>query len=155
MPRVAEPAPTPEAVVPRISYVVARLERAVRAAINDRVRPFGLTTQQYTTLSILGRRGGLSNAQLARRANMTPQSMSELIEALESKGLIVRTAHPSHRRVFPASLTPKGGRVLSACDAAVDELEDEMLRELTHAERERLRAGLIAAARGLNAGFPR
>ncbi|HSP72095.1 MAG TPA: MarR family transcriptional regulator [Gaiellaceae bacterium] len=152
---MAEAVPTPESVEPRISYVIARVERAVRAAISDRVRPFGLTTQQYTTLSILGHKGGLSNAQLARRANMTPQSMSELIEALETKGLLVRKAHPNHRRVFPASLTPKGCRVLTACDAAVDELEDEMLRELSCAERDRLRDGLIAAARGLNAGFPR
>ena len=42
----------------RISYVIARLERAVRAAINERVSPYGLTTLQYTTLSVLGRRGG-------------------------------------------------------------------------------------------------
>ncbi|HEY6016402.1 MAG TPA: MarR family transcriptional regulator [Gaiellaceae bacterium] len=152
---MAEAVPTPEPVEPRISYVIARVERAVRAAINDRVRPFGLTTQQYTTLSILGHKGGLSNAQLARRTNMTPQSMSELIEALESKGLLVRKAHPNHRRVFPASLTPKGCKVLTACDAAVDDMEDEMLRELAHDERERLRASLITAARGLNAGFPR
>jgi len=42
---------------PRISYVVARLERAVRQAINELVKPYGLTTLQYTTLSVLGRRG--------------------------------------------------------------------------------------------------
>ena len=50
-------------------------------------KPYGLTTLQYTTLSVLGRQGRpLSNAQLARRAYMTPQAMSEVIEALESKG---------------------------------------------------------------------
>lgn len=146
---------TEVAAKPRISYVVARVERAVRAAIAERVRPFGLTTQQYTTLSILGHRGELSNAQLARRAYMTPQSMSELIEALEQKGLVVRGRHPSHRRVFPAKLTPRGCEVLTACDAAVDEMEEEMLRELDAAERERLREALVAAARALNAGFPR
>ena len=56
---------------PRISYVVARLECAVRQAIAERVRPHALTTLQYTTLSVLGRRGQLSNAQLARRSYMT------------------------------------------------------------------------------------
>ena len=45
-------------IEPRISYVIARLERAVRAAINERVQPYGLTPLQYTTLSVLGRRGG-------------------------------------------------------------------------------------------------
>ena len=87
---------------PRVSYVVARLERALRYAINERVSEYGLTTLQYTTLSILGRRrGGLSNAQLARRAYMTPQSMSEVIDALERAGLIVRNP-PSEPPPCPA-----------------------------------------------------
>jgi DNA-binding MarR family transcriptional regulator len=155
---VTEPAPIPEPVhespEPRISYVVARLERALRVEINERVRPHGLTTLQYTTLSILGRRGELSNAQLARRAYMTPQSMSEVIEALEQKGLVERTPHPNHRRVFPAALTQKGRKVLEACDAAVDELEREMLAELTPHQVKSLRNGLISAVRALHAGFP-
>ena len=144
-----------EAVEPRISYVVARLERAVRAAVNERVRPHGLTSLQYTTLSVLGARGQpLSNAQLARRAYMTPQSMIEVIDALERKGLIRRDPHPSHRRVFPATMTAKGRRVLTACDSAVAEMEEEMLAGLSSDERESLVAGLKACVRALHAGFP-
>lgn len=143
------------AVEPRISYVLARLERAVRAAINERVRPFDLTTLQYTTLSVLGARGQpLSNAQLARRAYMTPQSMIEVIDALERKGLIRRDPHPNHRRVYPATLTAKGRRVLAACDAAVEEMEEQMLAELSTEERESLLAWLKACVRALHAGFP-
>jgi DNA-binding MarR family transcriptional regulator len=144
-----------EAVEPRISYVIARLERAVRAAVNERVRPHGLTTLQYTTLSVLGARGQpLSNAQLARRAYMTPQSMIEVIDALERKGLIRRDPHPSHRRVFPATMTAKGLRVLKACDAAVEQMEEEMLAELSIDERESLLVGLKSCVRALHAGFP-
>lgn len=143
------------AVEPRISYVIARLERAVRAAINQRLRPFGLTTLQYTTLSVLGARGQpLSNAQLARRAYMTPQSMIEVIDALERKGLIRRGPHPNHRRVYPATLTAKGRRVLAACDVAVEEMEEEMLGELGTGERETLLASLKTCVRSLHAGFP-
>ncbi|HSC90778.1 MAG TPA: MarR family transcriptional regulator [Gaiellaceae bacterium] len=143
------------AVEPRISYVIARLERAVRAAINQRLRPFGLTTLQYTTLSVLGARGQpLSNAQLARRAYMTPQSMIEVIDALERKGLIRRGPHPNHRRVYPATLTAKGRRVLAACDVAVEEMEEEMLAELDTDERETLLASLKICVRSLHAGFP-
>jgi DNA-binding MarR family transcriptional regulator len=143
-------------VQPRISYVIARLERAVRAAINERVRPYGLTTLQYTTLSVLGRRGEpLSNAQLARRAYMTPQAMSEVLEALERKQLIQRSPHPNHRRVFPASLTAKGRRVLAACDDAVEEMEEEMLRELSPSARDAFAEALKSCVRALHAGFPR
>jgi DNA-binding MarR family transcriptional regulator len=141
-------------VEPRLSYVIARLERALRAAINDRVKPHGLTTLQYTTLSVLGTRGELSNAQLARRSYMTPQAMSEVIEALEAKGLIRRDPHPNHRRIYPAALTAKGREVLSECDRAVDELEEQVLRDLSPTERAGLANGLMAAVRSLHAGFP-
>ena len=158
MESVTEPAQLPEPdhqqPEPRVSYVVARLERAVRVEINERVKPHGLTTLQYTTLSILGWRDELSNAQLARRAYMTPQSMSEVLDALEQKGLVERTPHPNHRRVFPAALTAKGRKVLEACDAAVDELEREMLADLTPHQVKSLRNGLVSAVRALHAGFP-
>lgn len=142
-------------VEPRISYVIARLERAVRAGVNERVRPHGLTTLQYTTLSVLGSRGRpLSNAQLARRAYMTPQAMIEVLNALERKGLIRRDTHPNHRRVYPASLTDQGRRVLAECDAGVDALEDEMLSGLAPEERELFAEWLKACVRALHAGLP-
>jgi DNA-binding MarR family transcriptional regulator len=144
-----------EAGEPRVSYVVARLERTLRHAINERVREHGLTTLQYTTLSVLGRRGGgLSNAQLARRSYMTPQSMSEVIEALEQRGLIERAPHPSHRRVLPATLTSKGREVLAVCEHAVGALEEEMMRELSAGERATLLEALKSCVRSLSAGFP-
>ena len=142
---------------PRTSYVVARLERAIRHEVNKRVKRYGLTTLQYATLSILGSRGsraGLSNSQLARRAYMTPQSMSEVLQALERKGLVERNPHPNHSRVFPAALTNEGRRVLRACDEVVDGFEREMFADLTPKQEESLRQSLLSAVRALNAGFP-
>jgi DNA-binding MarR family transcriptional regulator len=142
-------------VEPRISYVIARLERAVRAQINERLRPHGLTTLQYTTLSVLGSRGQpLSNAQLARRAYMTPQAMIEVLNALEEKGLIRRDPHPNHRRVYPASVTDEGRRVLTICDASVEEMEEEMLAGLDPAQRELFAEWLKECVRALHAGLP-
>lgn len=143
------------AAEPRISYAVARLERAVRAAIAERVRPHGLTTLQYTTLSVLERHGApLSNAQLARRAYMSPQSMSEVIDALEKKGLIRRNPHPNHGRQLPATLTAKGRRVLVDCERMVDEMEGVMLADLTARQQTAFREALKSAVRALAAGFP-
>jgi DNA-binding MarR family transcriptional regulator len=147
--------PPRDLVEPRVSYVVARLERAVRQGINERLRPYGLTTLQYTTLSVLGaRRDGLSNAQLARRSFMTPQAMGEVIEALEAAGFVKRNRHPNHRRVFPATMTAKGRRVLSACDDAVGEMEEEMLRDLSPSERAALLEALQSCVRSLHGGLP-
>ena len=88
----------------------------------------------------------LSNAQLARRSYMTPQAMSEVIDALAKKGLIKRNPHPNHGRLLPATLTARGRRVLAACEDAVDEMEDVMLAGLNTRERAAFRKALKSAS---------
>ena len=140
---------------PGVSYAVARLHQRLFAGITERVAPYGLTTLQFTTLSVLGRHDTpLSTSQLARRAFMTPQSMSEVIHALERKGLIKRAPDPNHRRTLPATLTGKGRRLLSACEKAVAEFEDSMLDGFTDKDRAALLDMVKAAVRNLGGGFP-
>ena len=139
---------------PRLSYVIGRLDRMLRRRLAAAVEPAGLTLPAYTALSVLRAEDGLSNAQLARRTYVTPQAMSEVVAALEAKGLIERSQHPSHRRIYPATLTDRGRTVLADCDRTVDELERQMLRDLSPQERAGLAAALLSAARSLNTGFP-
>jgi DNA-binding MarR family transcriptional regulator len=140
---------------PGVSYAVARLHQRLFASITERVAPYGLTTLQFTTLSVLSRHGEpLSTSQLARRAFMTPQSMSEVIHALERNGLIRRNPDPNHRRTLPATVTAKGRRVLAACDEAVADFEDSMLEGFSEKDRVAFRNMVMAAVRNLGGGFP-
>ena len=85
---------------------------------------------------------------------MTPQAMGEVIEALERAGCVKRNPHPNHRRVFPATMTAKGRRVLQACDDAVCEMEEEMMRDLNPSERAALLESLRSCVRSLQGGLP-
>jgi DNA-binding MarR family transcriptional regulator len=140
---------------PRLSYAIARLQQRVLAGVSERVAQHDLTALQFTTLSVLSRHGApLSTSQLARRAFMTPQSMSEVIHALERKGLIKRNPHPNHRRTLPATLTPKGRRVLAACEESVSEFEEIMLGGFSASDRAAFLDMTKAAVRNLAGGFP-
>lgn len=136
----------------RVSYVIARLERAMRVRIAAAVAPHGLTVPQYTTLSVMRDREGLSNAQLARRSYVTRQSMGEVIRGLEEAGLIERRPHPDHRRTLRTAITPEGNRILAACDADVSEIEEQMLSGLSADQRGDVFAALTAAVHNLGAG---
>ena len=68
--------PALEQSEPRLSYVVARLERALRLDINERVGPYGLTTGQYTTLSIL-EHGGAALERAARPPRVHDAAIDE------------------------------------------------------------------------------
>ena len=138
---------------PRLSYVIGRLDRALRREIGALVAPFGLTVPKYTALSILRDRPGLSNAQLARRSYVTPQSMNEVLAALEQDGLIVRSPAPNHGKVVELALSERAGELLAACDLAITHMENAMLADLDEAGREQLREALIGCVYRLGAGF--
>jgi DNA-binding MarR family transcriptional regulator len=142
-----------EALPLRISYVIARLDRILRQQIAHCVEPYQLTVSHYTALSILGRRGGLSNAQLARRTYVSPQAMNQLLDQLEHAGLILREPHVNHGRILATQLTEHGKAVLAACDAAVDRLEAEIFGEFSAEERNHLRQTLVTCVRSLHGGF--
>jgi DNA-binding MarR family transcriptional regulator len=129
---------------PSLVYVIGRVGQGVRRELRARLAPLGLSVPDVTTLSVLRGRSGLSNAQLARRALITPQSMLEVLASLERRGLVVRRADAANARIMRAELTASGRRSLARADAVIAKLEDELLDAVAPAAREQLRGGLLA-----------
>jgi DNA-binding MarR family transcriptional regulator len=126
----------------RLTYLVKRLEMAERAHMEDMLRPLGVTLHQYTALSILEYREGLSSAQLARRHFVSPQAMNQMIAVMERDELIERRADPANRKILRAWLTDRGKQVLHSCHQLVDELEKRMLAALTPEQASTFRLAL-------------
>jgi DNA-binding MarR family transcriptional regulator len=138
---------------PRLSYVIGRLDHVLRRRIAELVEPHGLTVSQYTALSVMRSRPGLSNAQLARRALITPQSMNEVLAQLTTQKLIQRRPDPNHGRAIRTDLTARGERVLAVCDNEVDALEDDLLAGMHISEVEQFHELLVGCVRRLGAGL--
>jgi DNA-binding MarR family transcriptional regulator len=139
----------PRAVEPRASYLIGRLDRAVRRAIEEGVRSHGLTVAQYTAMSVIRSRTGLSNAQLARLGFMSPQAAHNVLRVLDEGGLVRREPDPNHGRVIRTTLTARGRRVLDACDRHVDKVEALMFDGVDQAELDAVRRHLRSALHGL------
>lgn len=136
---------------PSTFYLVKRLEQAIRAQLDALLRPLGLTTLQYTALTVLEHRDGLSSAQLARRSFVKPQTMHEMILSLEERGYIERARDPANRRALMISLTRQGRDALREYDERVRSLEEGMLAGLGEGEREVLRRALEACTTAISA----
>ncbi len=130
---------------PRTSYLVARLDRLVRSQLADVLEPFDLSVPQYTLLSVIEHRPGLSNAQLARRSYITAQAMHQVVNGLEERGLIARRVSPDHGRIQLTELTDEGVAILKACDEEVTRLEERIFGSLGEEGEGRLRE-LVEAA---------
>lgn len=135
---------------PRTSYLVARLDRLIRARLVEALQPFDVTVPQYTLLSVLDTRPGLSNAQLARRSYVSAQAMHQLVNGLEDRGLISRRLSPDHGRAQPAELTAEGRALLTKCHAVVGEVERGLFGQLEPGELGILRRILRSTIDGAN-----
>jgi DNA-binding MarR family transcriptional regulator len=54
----------------------------------------------------------MSNAKLAERSLISPQSANEMVNLMERKGLIARRVEAAQGRVIPIALTRKGQMLL-------------------------------------------
>jgi len=99
-------------------------------------------------LSLSGGRVERSSADLARRAQMTPQSMNELTAPLFRKGFVKRRPHPEDSRILLLSLTKAGQRLLAQCDRLMDQVEEEVFGCLDHQHLVLLRTSLSMVLSG-------
>lgn len=92
---------------------------------------------------------GTRLSDLAARAQMTHQSMSELVRALEAAGYVERRPDPTDGRAKLVCLTPLGRRLLKVAVREIAEIEAAWfgrLRRVTGPEE--LRAALQEVIRG-------
>jgi DNA-binding MarR family transcriptional regulator len=138
----------------RVGYALKQAQQALRIAMDAALRPHGLTTAQYAALTALETGGPISGAELARRAFVTPQTMTDIVAKLEAAGLVARRPGGDDRRVVRLALTNIGRTRLAAAHVVVNEVEARMLRGFEAPERDRLRDALRRCAQALAGSEP-
>jgi DNA-binding MarR family transcriptional regulator len=137
-----------------VAYLIGRLHRMLRRRLGEVLTPLGLTVQQYTVLAVLGARGQLSNAQLAERAFVTPQTANEMVKTMEANGWIERSPDPNHGRVINLKLTRSGREMLEGAHTATARLEIEMLAAMAAKDRQCFHDQLKASIHALSLTMP-
>ena len=83
---------------------------AVRAEVDKRMEPLGLTQAQWIPVLRLASGEAQTAADLARSTMQTPGAMTRLIDRLVDKGIIERERCTDDRRVVQLRLTDEGMR---------------------------------------------
>ena len=118
-----------------VGYLLKEASSALRAAMEEVLRPLGMSVTHYSCLELLAQRPGTSNSDLARGAFVTRQSMNVLLQALERDGDVTRAAQAPVGKALPTRLTARGRRRLGEASRAVRSVEVRMLAGLTDAEQ--------------------
>ena len=113
-----------------LAYLLRQAQAATRLTQERALAGLGITPPQFAVLTMLKAHPGLSGADLARVALLTPQTVGVIIRNLERDGAIRKTPHPVHGRVLQWTLTRRGGTLLEKCRRHVTALERRLMAGL-------------------------
>lgn len=119
----------------RVGYAIKRTQHAQRLRMDEALRDLGITMPQWAALMCLHNSEGMTNADLARVNDCTPQSMNAIVQHLEAADLLERSHHPDHGTVLPARLTSAGRDVMQRGFERVLAVESRMLAAINQEER--------------------
>ena len=132
-----------------IAYLLRQAHGAVRFALDAELAQAGLTTPQFLILNLLDTYPGASGADLARIAQLTPQTVNLIVRKLERDRLIARKEHETHGRVLRMELTDAGTQCLRQCKRLADRVESRILDLLGPRAEPEVRRWLAAVAAAL------
>jgi DNA-binding MarR family transcriptional regulator len=115
-----------------------RVTNAWQAVVREALRPFDLTHVQFVLLASLAwlrAEGPVTQRHLADHARTDPMMTSQVLRALEAKGLVERSPHPTDARARALVVTPDGARLANAANAVVEEADRRFFGRLEGEQR--------------------
>ncbi|MBB5775238.1 MarR family transcriptional regulator [Nonomuraea angiospora] len=114
---------------------LARLTRRLRR----QAAAHSLTPTQFATLAAVERHSGITPGELAELEKVQPPSMTRVIAALEERGLLSRSPHPTDRRQVTVTVTEAAEKLLKEERRRKEAWLTQRLKELSPEERSVLR----------------
>ncbi len=138
----------------RLGYLLRQAQATQRQAMEKALAEFSVTPPQFVVLTLLNAYPGISGADAARLAYLTPQTVSLIVRNLERAGAVARRAHDVHGRIQHLDVTADGAALLARCKKKVAAVEARLSAGLTAQQEQVLRAWLVRVAQDASAATP-
>ncbi|GLY14299.1 MarR family transcriptional regulator [Kineosporia rhizophila] len=114
------------------------VSRRLRHRSHESVSPLGITPGQARAIGVLQRHGSLRISSLSEHLRIAPRSGTEVVDALQERGLVERSPDPDDRRATLVSLSPSGEEIAQAVRRARAAEADQFFDRLGEADRREL-----------------
>jgi DNA-binding MarR family transcriptional regulator len=111
------------------------VSRRLRAQTAQALAPWEVTPAQARALGVLVRHGSLRPGALSEHLHIAPRSATEVVDALETRGLVERRRDPADRRATLVAPTPRGEEVAASIRAARAAEAEEFFARLDPGDR--------------------
>lgn len=128
----------PVTIFDRLLHVSLLVQKDLAAAFDGTP----LTTSRVHCLWELSRLGPSTQATLASALEVTPRTVTSLVDALESSGYAERRPHPTDRRAVLVALTELGRTTMTTMAREREQLATDLVGDLDPGRLEDLAADL-------------
>lgn len=128
----------PAGIAARLALLVANAGYGMADYAEDGLGALGLDGREYMALAVLDDDRPSSQLELATLCGKAPAVIVDIVDGLESRGLVARSRDPEDRRRSIVTLTATGRAALKKADRLADQVEREILVGLDDDERRHL-----------------
>ncbi|WP_423409388.1 MarR family winged helix-turn-helix transcriptional regulator [Heyndrickxia sp. MSNUG] len=105
-----------------IGSASVRLSKKLTRYINLQLKPFSITTEQWSVLRTLSESNDISQKELSERADKDQATLTKILDLLEKNKFIERVQNPSDRRSFLIKITQKGAQLVKEVTPYLEEV---------------------------------
>lgn len=121
-----------------LAPLMAEFGRAYTRKIYSEMERAGTTPARARLLMTLQCHGSCKMTDIGGYLDVTPRSVTKLVDGLEQEGLVVREPHPHDRRISMIRLTPQGMRVCKESTLANHAAITSLYEHLNPTDRQHL-----------------
>jgi MarR family transcriptional regulator, transcriptional regulator for hemolysin len=121
-----------------LGYLIAEVHKLMKRRLEEETRVHGVTLPQWRALAELSMNGGMNQVELAGCIDTDPMTLSGILDRLEKRGLLERSADPNDSRAKRAVATPQGIEVVQDVRAVGHGIYEQAIDGLSAIERKQL-----------------
>jgi DNA-binding MarR family transcriptional regulator len=121
-----------------LSEAFRSVARQLRDTSQETLAPWDITPSHLRALRVLIRHGALRMSELSDHLRIAARSTTEVVDALEARGLVERRPDPDDRRATLVEVTEHGTRVLDAIRSARGTEVERIFDRLSQTDRAHL-----------------
>jgi DNA-binding MarR family transcriptional regulator len=133
----------------RFGFLIHDVSRLRRVVVDRALKPLGVTRSQWWVLAFLSRRDGMTQTALAADLDLTKVAIGGLLDRMEAAGFVERRVDQRDGRIRRVYLTPAGSRFVGKIRGDVEQIEQEILTDVSDEDLQVAAQTLIAIKRRL------
>lgn len=114
-----------------LGFLLRQAAHAYHLKMEKVLLDHALTPPQFTILKIVSVYPNCSNAEIARYASLTPQTVNLMINKLEKMVFVSKNAHPHNKKVQCIEITENGAKILMDATQAIEQLEEKLEQDFS------------------------